>query len=130
MTAEAAYDHDFHRRAEFTPGGGFGVIHCLHQTSNEPAFSKARAAGTLTFVADGASAWPRIELLLRSTVEATAQIFVNDNPGSPFNRMHSVCLAVDSTGLYGYDSAVARIVALPAGKAQLGLLGHTFLFQP
>jgi hypothetical protein len=84
----------------------------------------------MTFVGDGAAAWPQIEHDLSSVDEVTASVFINDNPGSPFARMHSVCVALDSNGPYAYDSnPPGGIVSLPHGKSQLGLLGNVFVFR-
>ena len=128
---ETVYDADFRGRAAATPGGGFGVIHCLHRAATETAFATARSVRTLRFFPDGSAGWPEIDLALRSVPDTTAQVFINDNPGSPFARMHSVCLAIDANGLYAYDSnPPGQLVSLPSGKSQLGLLGHAFLVAP
>jgi hypothetical protein len=129
-STESEYDKDFGSRSHSTPGGGFGVINILHNFSSEPAFANARAAMTLHFSSNGANDWTLIERALRTVDSATAQIFINDNPGSPLAGMHSVSVAADTSGLYAYDSNPGQVIPLPGGKSQLGLIGHAFLFVP
>jgi hypothetical protein len=128
-TPEEGYDADFHARAMATPGGGFGVLNLLHQCSSAPAFTVARGDAVLSFSADGARDWGQVEAALRTVPGATAEVFINDNPGSPFMGMHAIALTADGAGLYAYDSNQG-LVDLPGGKSQLGVIGHTFLFTP
>lgn len=123
-TLDEVYDDDFHPRAATSPGGAFGVVHCLHFGSSEGVFSEARARASLTFFPDGAAAWSSIERALIDT-GSLAAIFINDNPGSRFARMHAVMLGFD-TGFYAYDSNHG-LVDLPGGKSELGHLGHAFV---